>query len=308
MLLSSIKCLNHNIYRETLIVLSENKTCKGYYLEKNIDYDISFFDVIITNQINDFGKTKFILLSREDIIKLSSGDIIIFRPNGSMKLLYKLNSQDNALFVTEQCNNRCLMCSQPPRVNNDINYYYNLNTKLIDLLPPQLEKLGITGGEPTLLGNKLLNLLRKISSKLSNTEIHLLTNARHFNDFHYTKEFSQIELFNSLIGIPFHSDYYKDHDLITQAKGSYNETLKGIYNLARFNQGIELRIVINRVNYMRLPQISEYIFRNMPFVNHIAFMALEYTGYVPKNSDQIWIDPVEYRHELEKAVTNLACP
>ncbi len=305
MLLSSIKSSNHNINQEILIAFSESEVSKGYYLNENDNSRLPF-DIIVSIQDYKINNTnKHLFLTSEEVSKFSNGDIILFHPNGSIKLIYKSKSQDNALFVTEQCNNHCLMCSQPPHIKDDIDYYYNLNTKLIDLLPHELIKLGISGGEPTLLGERLYHLLNKIAIHLPNTSIHLLTNGRRFDNINYTKLIAQIEMHDLLIGIPFHSDYYKDHDFIAQANGAYYETLKGLYNLARFEQNIELRIVINQVNYKRLPQISEYIFRNMPFVSHVAFMALEYTGLVPKNNKKIWIDPIVYKDELEKAVINL---
>jgi His-Xaa-Ser system radical SAM maturase HxsC len=303
---SSIKSSSHNINQEILIVFSKDKVSKGYILQNNTGSDLSF-DVLISKNLNEvIPKIKFIFLFPDDIVKLSDGDILLFSRNGLISLIYKSKSQDNTLFVTEQCNNRCLMCSQPPRIKDDINYYYNLNSKLIDLLPQDLIKLGITGGEPTLLGEKLLHLLSKILVRLPSTAIYLLTNGKLFANMIYAKQFSQVELHNVLFGIPFHSDFYKEHDFIAQSNGAYYETLKGLYNLARFNQNIELRVVINKLNYKRLPKISEYIFKNLPFVTHVAFMALEYTGFVPKNNNKIWIDPVVYINELKTAVLYLA--
>ena len=33
---------------------------------------------------------------------------------------FDISSNDNTLFVTEQCNNRCIMCCQPPQTADDI--------------------------------------------------------------------------------------------------------------------------------------------------------------------------------------------
>ena len=114
------------------------------------------------------------------------------------------------------------------------------------------------------------------------------------------------EISNLLFGIPLHSDFSIDHDTITQVKGSYTETMKGLYNLASIGADIELRIVINKMNYQRLPQLSEFIWKNLPFVAYISFMGLEDTGYSIKNHNKVWIDPIDYQKELEKAVVNLA--
>ena len=86
-----------------------------------------------------------------------------------------INSNDNALFITSQCNNRCVMCCQPPLLRNDLDGYFQKNKALIDSAPRELRSLGITGGEPTLLGDRLFELLRHIRTKLPETEIHLLT-------------------------------------------------------------------------------------------------------------------------------------
>jgi len=40
-----------------------------------------------------------------------------------------IKSNDNTLFVTEQCNNRCIMCCQPPKRVNDIDLYFEQNVK-----------------------------------------------------------------------------------------------------------------------------------------------------------------------------------
>lgn len=80
----------------------------------------------------------------------------------------------------------------------------------------------------------------------------------------------------------------------------------GLYNLDRYELDIELRIVINKINYKRLPKMASFIYRNLPFVKYISFMGMEYTGYAIKNRNLIWVDPVEYQNELEEAVIDLS--
>jgi len=45
---------------------------------------------------------------------------------------------------------------------------------------------------------------------------------------------------------------------------------------------------------------------NFPFVEHVAFMGLEYIGYTVKNKGILWIEPQKYMNELEEAVLHLA--
>ena len=216
-----------------------------------------------------------------------------------------ITSNDNALFVTSQCNNRCVMCCQPPLQRNDLDGYFRRNMELIDSAPPELPSLGITGGEPTLLGDRLFDMIRHIKTKLPDTEIHLLTNGRTFADKTYARKLAACGVEKMLLGIPLHADNAADHDAITQVRGSFNETMLGLYNLGRYDVGIELRVVITRMNYRRLPKLPNFIYRNLPFVEFISLMGLEYTGYTIKNSDAVWIDPLDYRVELMQAVTEL---
>ena len=65
---------------------------------------------------------------------------------------------------------------------------------------------------------------------------------------------------------------------LKEVKGSFQQTIKGLYNLAQYKQKIEIRIVILKQNYRKLKDIAEYIYRNLPFVTHIALMGMEYHG------------------------------
>ena len=79
----------------------------------------------------------------------------------------------------------------------------------------------------------------------------------------------------------------------------------GLYNLGRYDIGIELRVVITKMNYLRLPKLPDFIYRNLPFVEFISLMGLEYTGYTIKNREAVWIDPMDYQAELTQAVLEL---
>ena len=49
----------------------------------------------------------------------------------------------------------------------------------------------------------------------------------------------------------------------------------------------------------------EFRKRNLPFVRYVAFMGMEYTGFTIKNHDLVWIDPLDYKDQLETAVCEL---
>lgn len=237
---------------------------------------------------------------------LREGDLISISPGGMINTLYRVNSHYNFLLVTERCNSNCLMCSQPPKNRDDIPYLFSLYKKLIPLIPKNCQEIGITGGEPTLMGDLYFELLKQIKTELPDTEIHCLSNGRSFAWRETTEKLAALNLNRLMLGIPLYSDYYKIHDYIVQAPDAFNQTMRGFYNLALHNQRIEIRIVLHKQSIPRLIQLAKFIYMNLPFAEHVTFMGLEYTGYTPYNIEQLWVEPIEYMDKLEQAVELLA--
>ena len=198
------------------------------------------------------------------------------------------------------------MCCQPPVKNDDIDFFYEKNMRLIDSAPVELPTIGITGGEPTLLGERLFDLIAYIRKRLPNTHIQILSNGRKFAESNYAERLTQVSEGMVIVGVPFHSDSPIIHDRIAGAKNAYNQTLLGLYNLTANDIDTELRIVLNKQNYQRLPQMAHFISKNLAFVATVAFMAMEDIGYTIKNRDLIWIEPIDYMPQLQQAVIYLS--
>ncbi|HVI48726.1 MAG TPA: His-Xaa-Ser system radical SAM maturase HxsC [Chitinophaga sp.] len=237
---------------------------------------------------------------------LSEGDIIIINSDGVITTAYRVNSRHNFLLFTEQCNSNCLMCSQPPKIKNDIEYLYEVHSQTIPLIPKDCVELGITGGEPTLMGDKFFKLLSLIQAELPNTEVHCLTNGRSFSNPHIATQLGNMSFSKLMLGIPVYADYYALHDYIVQADGAFEQTIQGLYHLAKNSVRIELRIVLHQQTIPRLLKLAKFIYKYLPFAEHVAFMGLEHQGYTPYNIEKLWIDPLDYRHELTEAMSYLS--
>jgi His-Xaa-Ser system radical SAM maturase HxsC len=174
------------------------------------------------------------------------------------------------------------------------------------MIHPDTREIGFTGGEPTLLGDRFLDLLRSAKSYLPRTSIHILSNGRRFADESFAQKYAGIQHSDMMVGIPIYSDVSSIHDYVVQAVGAYDETLRGILNLKRLRQKVEIRVVIHKQTYERLPQLAEFIARNLTFVDHVALMGLEMTGFTRANLPALWIDPIDYRDELYRATTLLS--
>lgn len=242
---------------------------------------------------------------------ISTGDILAIHPSGRVDTLFRADSLDNALFVTEQCNSHCLMCSQPPRSVDDLEHFLTQNVRAVRLMPPSTRILGITGGEPTLLGERLADLLAVCRASLPSAQIDILSNGRLLADRVLAARIGGVADDRMLFTIPLYADNSPRHDYIVQSRGAFVETIAGFYNLAEAGVRCEVRVVLHKASFERLPQIARFVQKNLPFVDQVAFMGLEMTGLARANEERLWIEPSDYMPLLEEAVdylTDLGIP
>lgn len=273
------------------------------YLPDNLD---NFKAILSTLDLSGFPIYRPHVHGIKSLSHLADGDIVAINTDGVVNTLYRVNSHHNFLLATERCNSNCLMCSQPPRDREDIHYLHAIHQQLIPLIPKDCPELGITGGEPTLMGDLFFELLQQLKAGLPQTDLHCLTNGRAFAWKSVADKLGKLQLDRLMLGIPLYSDYYKEHDYIVQAKDAFHQTVQGLYHLAANNQRIEIRIVLQKQSIPRLVKLAKFIYKNLPFVEHVAFMGLEHQGYTPYNIDKLWVDPVYYMEELGEAVEFLS--
>ena len=229
----------------------------------------------------------------------NEGDVINITTDGEICFLYEINSSSNAIFATARCNHRCIMCPQPPVLQEKDKTDFNL--ELIKLFDKNTQEVGITGGEPTMIGDRLFELIRQIKKSCPQAAISILSNGVKFADIEYTAKLAACNHHDLQIDVPIFSDIASEHNRIVGAKTFY-KTVQGLYHLAQFGQQIGLRIVIHKQTYRRLPQLAEFIYHNFPFVTQVAFMQMETTGLAETNLRDLWIDPYDYNNELREAV------
>ena len=260
--------------------------------------DLSGFEMVFSKTASENTAVEYL---DTQLCHLDTGDVIRIVPSkNSIRAIYRVNANANFLFVTEQCNSYCIMCSQPPRKVDDSHLIEEL-IQAVPLIDKSTPEIGLTGGEPTLLGEKFIELLETIKINLPNTAIHVLTNGRTFEE-ELIKQISAIKHHDLMFGIPLYSDISNIHDFIVQADGAFDQTIRGILNLKRYSQKVEIRVVIHKQTYDRLPQLAEFIGRNLQFADHVALMGLEITGFTRANLESLWIEPEEYSFYLTKAV------
>ncbi len=213
--------------------------------------------------------------------------------------MYEVTSNHNAIMATERCNHRCIMCPQPPITQEKDKTPFNL--KLISLFDKHTQEIGITGGEPTIIGDNLFVLIKHIQRELPKAAISILSNGVKFADKEFAMKLAKCRHRDLQIDIPLFSDIAEEHNRIVGANTFY-KTVQGLYNLALFHLRIGIRIVIHKQTYKRLPQFADFIYHNFPFVSQVAFMQMETIGMAKENFDKLWIDPYDYNEQLREAV------
>lgn len=223
---------------------------------------------------------------------------------GSIFILLRESDLHHSLFLTNQCNNYCLMCSQPPTKHDD-SWLVEQALTIINHINFKPLSIGITGGEPLLIGDKLLLILNALHDKLPDTKIELLTNGKILSEPNFQKDVllnlpSKVHWL-----VPLYGHVEELHDFIVQSHGAFEQTIEGLYFLQKISQTIQLRIVLVKPVLENLNEICQYIIRNLPFVKEVAFIGCEPIGFALANTDISKVDISEWSNILDMAVNQV---
>jgi His-Xaa-Ser system radical SAM maturase HxsC len=234
--------------------------------------------------------------------KLEPGDVLAITPGHSkLQVLYRESDMHHTIFLTNRCNSRCLMCSQPPTSRDDSWLIEEAKQVALHIhrSPPVL---GFTGGEPLLLGQALREVIDTFVDEHPNTRFEILTNGRGFSDHELamlllTALPAQVSWMVPLYG---HADFLHDH--VVQSEGAFDQTINGLLTLHAFKQPIQLRIVLIKPVLQVLPELCRFITRNLPFVREVALMGCEPIGYALANRAVCEVNLAEWSDTLAQAV------
>lgn len=237
--------------------------------------------------------------------EIEEGDVVMPIPGRNVvDVSYRRSDAHHALFLTNRCNSNCLMCSQPPTKHDD-GWLVDEAIDIIRHMPDSPRSLGITGGEPLLLGSGLRRVIDAIEVAHPNTRIDLLTNGRRLSN----SDVAQIVLegLSAKVNwlVPLYGHAHMLHDFVVQAPGAFEETLEGLLRLQAHGQLIQLRIVLIEPVLEYLATLCGFIGRNLPFVREVALMACEPIGFALANREMCEVDLKEWESELLSASKTL---
>lgn len=236
---------------------------------------------------------------------LELGDVVAVTPQRRhAEVLMRRSDRHHTVFLTNRCNSRCLMCSQPPTPADDA-WRIAEALRVADQLLEAPPVVGFTGGEPLLLGEPLRHVLDAFCDRHPDTALEVLTNGRLASDTGLARS-----LFDGLPPrvtwmVPLYGHAPFLHDYVVQAAGAFDETIAGLLNLQHWGQRIQLRVVLIRPVLEVLPGLCDFIARNLPFVHEVALMGCEPIGYALAHRDECEVDLRQWEAALQAAVRRL---
>jgi His-Xaa-Ser system radical SAM maturase HxsC len=216
-----------------------------------------------------------------------TGDVLLVRPSKRMAhRLIRAQSSNNFFLVTEQCDQLCVFCSQPPKKTHLDRFKH---FERAALLAPNNCRITITGGEPTLHKKALFSMMAKVRAQRPDVTFHVLSNGQHFQDgdsaFLLSKAGRAISW-----GIPLYSSDAALHDELVGKIGAYTALLQGLSILCQTGSALELRTVVTKKNAFALPRTARFIAANLPFADSWAIMQLESIGFARNRWPDLFFD------------------
>jgi hypothetical protein len=204
--------------------------------------------------------------------------------------------------VWNLCNNKCVMCSNPPDYAGTGRYGLPSLKARIRRIPPGENHLYFTGGEPT-LHPQFCDLLAYARARLPRTRILLDTNGRMFSYPGFARrclETGNIEFQVSLCG---HNR--AAHDGITRTPGSFAQAVEGIRNLLALGADAEIRFVLTGLSLPNLRAVYDFVRAEFPRIKALVFIFLELEGHAAVNIRSAGLTYAAARGAVEKFFSGL---
>jgi MoaA/NifB/PqqE/SkfB family radical SAM enzyme len=159
--------------------------------------------------------------------------------------------------LTRLCNNRCLFCLDSQAQNGTIVSSEEITEKIRTGCEKGAQRLILSGGEPTIHPD-LLKFV-ELGKKLNFDWIQIITNGRMFS----YADFAQKTVIKGVneVTISIHGHNERLHDRLTGVHGAFRQAVAGLKNLFRTGKCVvNIDVVVNRMNYMHIPEIIEYFY------------------------------------------------
>lgn len=171
--------------------------------------------------------------------------------------------------VTRQCNQECIICSNPP--NEKLLLLKEAKKNVDQIISEGNDGLIITGGEPTLY--KFLPELIKYS-KEKGLSTRMITNGQKMSDINFVKKLSNAGL--NHVHMSIYSSRDSIQSKISKNKDSLKNIIKALNNIESNGKiNVDINIAISKINAEYLSTTVKWIVKKYPFIKHFVFNNLD---------------------------------
>lgn len=191
------------------------------------------------------------------------------------------------LKVGYACSNDCLFCVVADKRERGEKDTREIKRELKESFWEGKREVVLTGGEVTIREDifEIVEFAKKTGYK----DIQIQSNGRRFSDIGFCKKMvlSGMTTFSPAI----HGPNASVHDGLTRSKGSWRQTMLGIYNVCKLGIMTLTNTVITKQNYRHLPSIAELLVKLGVVQFQFAFVHIQgnarkyYKKIVPRVSD-----------------------
>lgn len=181
-----------------------------------------------------------------------------------------------------KCNCNCIFCSVGHKLREDkkVKSWSEIKKDIDDAKKLDAKILSLSGGEPTIRPTIFKAI--EYAKSLGFETIEIQTNGRLLYYKNFAKKLLDSGSTRFLISIHAHNSELGD--FLVRAKGSWNQTIKGIKNLKSLGMNnIKFSVVFCKYNYKQLPEIMDFLLQFNANAYHISFVIPD--GYVLNNKE-----------------------
>lgn len=196
------------------------------------------------------------------------------------------------LKVGFSCINDCRFCVAADKRTYPDKTTEQIKQELEEAYANRARQVVFTGGECT-IREDIFEIV-KFARDLGYYSVQIQTNGRKFASPEFCKKMLLAGM--NEVSPALHGHSAELHDFLTKRKGSFRQTVLGIYNLKRITKG-QLRIITNTVvtkfNYKFLPEIASLLIKlgvyqyQFAFVHALGNAGIYFQDIVPKKTDVV---------------------
>ncbi len=209
------------------------------------------------------------------------------------------NGKCYELILNYNCNARCRFCSQGDFDKTLNAPFAKIARNIYAARRDGYTRLGLTGGEPLIRPDilKVIALGKSVGFRF----IRVQTNGIKLADPAFCAALAKAGL--TFCKFSFTTDSARDHDALVGVPGALEKALAGLENLRRLKIRVGTNILVNKLNYRRLPEIMKFYLERG--ITNFVIIYPVYNGAMAVNAGEIGVSLPECAPYLRKAAAVL---